>query len=51
MEGLVYIALFSPFVGSLFAGLLFGNSPRKMFTGWVASALIFATFQGQPHGS
>ena len=44
MEGLVYIALFSPFVGSLFAGLLFGNSPRKMFTGWVASALIFVTF-------
>ena len=44
MESLVYIALFSPFVGSLFAGLLFGNSPRKMFTGWVASALIFVTF-------
>lgn len=44
MESLVYIALFSPFIGSLFAGLLFGNSPRKMFTGWVASALIFVTF-------
>jgi len=44
MESLVYIALFSPFIGSLFAGLLFGNSPRKMFTGWVASAFIFVTF-------
>ena len=44
MESLVYIALFSPFIGSLFAGLLFGNSPRKMFTGWIASAFIFVTF-------
>ena len=44
MEVLVYIALFAPFIGSLFAGLLFGNAPRKMFTGWVASALIFVTF-------
>ncbi len=44
MDGLVYIALFAPFVGSLFAGLLFGNSPRKMFVGWVAAAFIFITF-------
>ena len=44
MDNLVYIALFSPFVGSLFAGLLFGNSPRKMFVGWVAAAFIFVTF-------
>ena len=44
MENLVYIALFAPFVGSLFAGLLFGNAPRTHLTGIVASALIFVTF-------
>jgi len=44
MENLVYIALFAPFVGSLFAGLLFGNAPRTHLTGIVASLLIFVTF-------
>ena len=44
MENLVYIALFAPFVGSLFAGLFFGNAPRTHLTGIVASALIFVTF-------
>ncbi len=44
MDSLVYIALFSPFVGSLFAGLLFGNAPRTHLTGIVASLLIFVTF-------
>jgi len=44
MESLVYIALFAPFVGSMFAGLLFGNAPRTHLTGIVASALIFVTF-------
>jgi len=44
METLVYIALFSPFVGSMFAGLLFGNAPRTHLTGIVASLLLFVTF-------
>ena len=44
MESLVYIALFAPFVGSMFAGLFFGNAPRNAVTGWVASALLFVTF-------
>ena len=44
MENLVYIALFAPFIGSMFAGLLFGNAPRTHLTGIVASALIFVTF-------
>lgn len=45
MESLVYIALFAPFVGSMFAGLFFGNAPRKShLTGIVASALIFVAF-------
>ena len=44
MDSLVYIALFAPFVGSLFAGLLFGNAPRTHLTGIVASLLIFVTF-------
>jgi len=41
---LVYIALFAPFIGSMFSGLLFGNAPRTHLTGVVASALIFVTF-------
>ncbi|SFV65209.1 NADH-ubiquinone oxidoreductase chain L [hydrothermal vent metagenome] len=41
---LVYIALFAPFVGSMFAGLFFGNAPKTHLTGIVASALIFVTF-------
>ena len=39
MENYLYIALFAPLVGSLFAAL-FGNSPKKLFTGIVASALL-----------
>jgi len=43
MENLVYIALFAPFVGSLFAAL-FGMSQRQIFVGVVASALIGMAF-------
>jgi NADH-quinone oxidoreductase subunit L len=43
MEFLVYTALFAPFVGSLFASL-FGMSPRQIFVGVVASALLFISF-------
>jgi NADH-quinone oxidoreductase subunit L len=39
MEGYLYIALFAPLVGSLFAAL-FGNTPKKLFTGIVTSALL-----------
>ncbi len=43
MENLVYIALFAPFVGSLFAAF-FGMSPRAIFVGVIASALLFVSF-------
>jgi len=43
MENLVYIALFAPFVGSLFAAL-FGMSERKIFVGVIGSALIGLSF-------
>ncbi len=43
MENLVYIALFAPFVGSLFAAL-FGMSQRQIFVGIVASALLAVAF-------
>ena len=43
MENLVYIALFAPFVGSLFAAL-FGMSERKIFIGIVGSLLIGLAF-------
>ena len=43
MENLVYIALFAPFVGSLFAAL-FGMSQRQIFVGIIASALIGMAF-------
>ncbi|PHS34163.1 MAG: NADH-quinone oxidoreductase subunit L [Sulfurovum sp.] len=43
MENLVYVALFAPFVGSLFASL-FGMSERKMFVGYVASVLLAISF-------
>jgi len=43
MENLVYIALFAPFVGSLFAAL-FGMSERQIFVGIVASALLAVSF-------
>jgi len=43
MENLVYIALFAPFVSSLFAAL-FGMSQRQIFVGVVASTLLFISF-------
>ncbi len=43
MENLVYIALFAPFVSSLFAAL-FGMSERKIFIGIVGSVLIGLAF-------
>jgi NADH-quinone oxidoreductase subunit L len=43
METLVYIALFAPFVASLFAAL-FGMSERRIFVGVIASALIGLSF-------
>jgi len=42
MEGLLYTALFSPLVGSLFASM-FGATPRKLFTGIVASGFLAAS--------
>ena len=39
MEFYLYIALFAPLVGSLFAAL-FGNTPKKLFTGVVTSVLL-----------
>ena len=43
MESLVYIALFAPFAGSLFASF-FGMSERQIFVGIVASSLLFISF-------
>ena len=43
MENLVYIALFAPFVSSMFAAL-FGMSPKQTFVGVVASLLLFTSF-------
>lgn len=43
MELYLYIALFAPLAGSLFAAL-FGMSPKTKLTGYVASALLFASF-------
>lgn len=43
MEVYLYIALFAPLVGSLFAGL-FGAYPKMLFTGVIASGLLFASF-------
>ncbi len=39
MESYLYIALFAPLVGSLFA-TLFGNTPKKLFVGVITSALL-----------
>jgi NADH-quinone oxidoreductase subunit L len=39
MEAYLYIALFAPLVGSLFS-TLFSNSPKKLFVGVIASALL-----------
>ena len=44
MESLVYIALFAPFVGSLFAGLFFARSPKTHLVGIVNSTLIGVAF-------
>ncbi len=44
MEKLVYIALFAPFVGSLFAGLFFARSPKNIIVGIVNPALIFISW-------
>ncbi|MBN2870564.1 MAG: NADH-quinone oxidoreductase subunit L [Campylobacterales bacterium] len=43
MELYLYIALFAPLVGSLFAAL-FGMSPKTKLTGYVTSGLLFASF-------
>jgi NADH-quinone oxidoreductase subunit L len=39
MESYLYIALFAPLVGSLFA-TLFANTPKKLFVGVITSALL-----------
>jgi NADH-quinone oxidoreductase subunit L len=39
MEGLLYLALFAPLVGSLFAAFL-GNTPKKLFVGIITSGLL-----------
>ncbi len=44
MESLVYVALFAPFVGSLFAGLFFARSPKTHLVGIVASGLLALSF-------
>lgn len=43
MEDLVYVALFAPLVGSLFASL-YGMSPKNIITGIVTSSLLFISF-------
>ena len=43
MELYLYIALFSPLVGALFAGL-FGATPKGLFVGVINSSLLFASF-------
>ena len=43
MEIYLYLALFSPFVGSMFAAL-FGASPKTMIAGVVPSVLLFVSF-------
>ena len=43
MEKYLYIALFAPFVSSLFSAL-FTATPKKLFTGIVGSLLIIASF-------
>jgi NADH-quinone oxidoreductase subunit L len=43
MEMYLYIALFAPLVGSLFAGL-FGASPKTLIAGIVPSTLLFISF-------
>ncbi len=42
MESYLYIALFAPVIGSLFAAL-FSNTPKKLFVGIITSALILVS--------
>jgi len=42
MEKYLYIALFAPLVGSLFAAI-FGNTPKKQFVGVITSALLLVS--------
>jgi NADH-quinone oxidoreductase subunit L len=42
MESYLYIALFAPIIGSLFAAL-FGNTPKKLFVGVVTSGLLLVS--------
>ena len=43
MENYVYIALFAPLIGSLFAAL-FSQRPKTLLSGIVTSGLLFASF-------
>jgi len=43
MDKYVYIALFAPFVGSLFAAI-FGDKPKTLVTGIVTSFLLFVSW-------
>jgi len=43
METLIYLALFAPLAGSLFAAL-YGARPKNIITGVVTSALLFVSF-------
>ncbi len=43
MENLVYIALFAPLVGSLFAAL-FAMTPKNLITAFVTSGLLFVSW-------
>jgi NADH-quinone oxidoreductase subunit L len=43
MEKYLYITLFAPLVGSLFAAM-FAMKPKKLFVGIVTSALLFVSF-------
>jgi len=43
MQNYVYIALFAPLVGSLFAAM-FGNRPKNVITGIVTSFLLFVSW-------
>ncbi len=43
MEKYLYIALFAPIVGSLFAAM-FGDRPKNLITGLVTSGLLFASW-------
>lgn len=42
-EALLLVALFSPLVGSLFAGLFYGSKPKSLIAGVVPTALLFSS--------